>query len=73
MKTQRVALHGSHLLMSAIGASLQGKPQFQVQLFEELLPDITKTPDAAWPNVILFDLATAPGPILPSLCFGSIR
>ena len=44
--------------MSTIGASLQQKPEFQVQQMEGLLPDILDKLEAAPPDVILFDLAT---------------
>jgi hypothetical protein len=55
-----VAVYGKHLLMSTIGASLQGKLQFQLQQFEGLLPDISELPNTACPDVILFDLDRAP-------------
>ena len=45
--------------MSTIGASLREKPGFLVQEIEGLLPDINETLNAAWPDVILFDLDTA--------------
>ena len=57
MKTRTVGLYGSNLVMSTIGASLQEKPQFQVQQIQGLLPDIIDKLDAAPPDVILFDLA----------------
>jgi len=54
-----VALYGSNLVMSTIGASLQEKPEFQVQQIQGLLPDIIDKLEAPPPDVILFDLAAA--------------
>jgi len=45
--------------MSTIGASLQEKPEFQVQHLQGLLPDIIDKLEAPPPDVILFDLAAA--------------
>ena len=57
MKTLRVVLYGGNLVMSTIGASLQEKPEFQVQQIEGSLPDILDKLEVAPPDVILFDLA----------------
>jgi hypothetical protein len=54
-----VALYGSNLVMSTIGASLQEKPEFEVQQIQGLLPDIIDKLEAPPPDVILFDLAAA--------------
>lgn len=54
---RKVGILGSQLVMSAIGASLQEKPGFDVQTIEGLLPNIIGELDAAPPDVILFDLA----------------
>lgn len=59
MKKQIVALYGTNLIMSTIGASLKQKPEFQVQEVKGLFPDIMDKLDAAPPDVILFDLAAA--------------
>ena len=60
MKNKRtVALYGSNLVMSTIGASLQEKPEFQIQHIHGLLPDIIDRLEAPPPDVILFDLAAA--------------
>jgi hypothetical protein len=67
VKTRTVGLYGSNLMMSAIGISLREKAEFQVQQFEMALLDIAKTPNAAWPDVVLFDLATAPHDLAISL------
>lgn len=56
-KKRTVALYGSNLVMSIIGASLQEKPEFQVQQIQGLLPDIFDKLEAPPPDVILFDLA----------------
>ncbi len=58
-KKRTVAVYGSNLVMSIIGASLQEKPEFQVQLIQGLLPDILDKLEAPTPDVILFDLAAA--------------
>ncbi len=58
-KRATVAIYGSNLVMSTIGASLQQKPEFQVQKIEGLLPEILEKLEAAPPDVILFDLAVA--------------
>ncbi len=58
MKNKRtVALYGSNLVMSTIGASLQEKPEIQVQQIQGLLPDIIDELEAPPPDAILFDLA----------------
>jgi len=57
MKTRTVGLYGSNLVMSSIGASLKGRPEFQVKEIRGLLPDILDKLDATPPDVILFDLA----------------
>ncbi len=60
MKNKRtVALYGSTLVMSTIGASLQEKPEFQVQQIQGLLPDFIDKLEAPLPDVILFDLAAS--------------
>jgi hypothetical protein len=58
-KKRTIALYGSNLVMSTIGASLQEKPEFQVQQIQELLPDIIDKLETSPPDVILFDLAAA--------------
>jgi len=50
--------------MSVIGINLQEKAEFQVQQYEAHLCNIAENLDAAWPDVIIFDLSTAP-PDLP--------
>jgi hypothetical protein len=58
-KKRTVALYGSNLVMSIIGASLREKPEFQVQQIEGSLPDIIDKLEAPRPDAILFDLAAA--------------
>ncbi len=67
MKPRTVAIYGGNLVMSAIGASLEGLPGFHVQYFAEVPSDTTALLNAAWPSVILFDLATAPADFAISL------
>ncbi len=60
MKNKRtVALYGSNLVMSTIGASLLERPEFDVQQIQGLLPDFIDKLAAPPPDVILFDLAAA--------------
>ncbi len=58
-KRRTVALYGSNLVISTIGASLQEKPEIQVQQILGALPDIIDQLGAPPPDVILFDLAAA--------------
>jgi hypothetical protein len=60
-----VGLYGNNLVLSAIGTSLQGK--FQVHQLEQLLPETVETAGASYPDVILFDLATAPADLALAL------
>jgi hypothetical protein len=66
--TKRVGIYGSRLAISAIGASLQGKPEFEVQQIDGLLTELVDKLDAVPPDVILFDLAgTQPHFAIPLL------
>src|SRR5512138_2655757 len=60
MKTRAVALHGSSLVMSAIGATLRDNPRFQVQTLKGSLPELLD--DLPPPTAILFDLAASSPP-----------
>jgi hypothetical protein len=60
-KEHRVAVYGSNLVMSTIGKSLQERTQFQVHQLDKVIPDMTEIPGGARPDVIVFDLVTAPG------------
>jgi DNA-binding NarL/FixJ family response regulator len=51
-----VALYGHDLVVSAIGACLEQKPEFQVIRIEGALADDLKRMDALRPDVVLFDL-----------------
>ncbi len=67
-KKRTVALDGSNLVMSIIGASLQEKSEFQVQRIQEPLPNMINKLETPPPDVILFDLATAqPHFVIPLL------
>jgi hypothetical protein len=57
MKKWTVALYGGNLAMAAIAASLQGKPEFQVEKVESLPPGNIDKLNAAPPDAILFDFA----------------
>jgi len=58
--TRKVGICGSRLVISAIGASLRQNPMVDVQTIEDSLPGIIEGPDAALPDVILFDIAATP-------------
>jgi len=55
---RKIGICGNQLVLSAIAASLQERPEFEVQEIEGLLPKIIDKLGAALPDVILFDLAT---------------
>ncbi len=59
MRTRRVALYGHNVVMSAIGASLKRKPEFQVLEIGGSLSELIEALDALPPDAILFDLAGA--------------
>jgi hypothetical protein len=56
---RRVALYGNSLVMSSIGASLQGRAGLQVSSVDATLPDAVSRLRALQPDVIIFDLAVA--------------
>ena len=57
-KTRRVVLYGSDLVVSTVGANLQGRVGFQIFQIDPLLPDALQRLDAARPDVVLFDLTS---------------
>jgi hypothetical protein len=57
---QRVVIFGSNLVMSTIGKSLQERTGFQIHQIDHEFPDIKEMSDGQKPDVILFDLASAP-------------
>jgi len=57
MRKRTVALYGGNLAISAIAASLQEKPEFQVQQVGGLPSGIIDQLNADPPDAILFDLA----------------
>jgi len=60
MKTVRkVVLYGSDLVVSTIGANLQGRKPFQLIQIDPLLPDALHRLHASHPDVVLFDLTLA--------------
>ena len=66
MKTRKVVLYGSSLVMSTIAASLREKRDFHVSQIRELLPeniDLGTSP----PDAVLFDLAVGQLPFAISL------
>lgn len=56
-KTRKIVLYGSDLVVSTIGANLQGLTGFEMVQIDPLLPDALPKLAAALPDVILFDLA----------------
>lgn len=57
MKTRKVVLYGGNLVMSTIGASLKGRPGFQVKEVRGSPPYQLEEAEATPPDIILFDLA----------------
>jgi hypothetical protein len=62
-----VGLYGSNLVMSAIATSLRERPQFQVHQFMQSLPEPGNTEADYVPDVVLFDVATAPADLVSLL------
>jgi len=56
MKKRTVALVGGNLVISAIAACLQEKPEFEVQRIAEPFSDLIDRIKGAPPDVILFNL-----------------
>ena len=54
---RKVALYGNSLVVSSIGASLQGRAGLQVSSVDAALPDAASRLGALQPDVIIFDLA----------------
>ena len=58
-KVRKVVLYGNDLVVSTVGANLQGWVGFQISQIDPLLPDALERLDAASADVVLFDLAGA--------------
>jgi hypothetical protein len=56
---RKVALYGNSLVMSSIGASLQGRAGLEMSNVDAALPDAASRLRALQPDVIIFDLAVA--------------
>jgi len=54
-----VALYGNSLVVSSIGASLQGRAGLQVSSVDATLPDAASRLGALQPDVVIYDLAMA--------------
>ncbi len=54
-----VALYGNSLVISSIGANLQGRAELQVCSVDVTLPDAASRLSTLQPDVIIFDLAMA--------------
>lgn len=57
-KTRRVVLYGSNLAVSAVGANLRGREEFQLLQIDPLHPEALLRLEQACPDVVLFDLAS---------------
>ncbi len=64
---RKVALYGNSLVVSSIGESLKESPRFEVKQIEGFLCDDSPESNTAWPDVILFDLSSAPDDLTISL------
>lgn len=53
-----VILYGNSLVVSSIGASLQGRVGLHVLLLDAALPDAAQRLSALQPDAVIFDLAT---------------
>ena len=56
---RKVALYGNSLVVSSIGASLQGRAGLEVKCVDATLPDAASRLTALQPDVVIFDLAVA--------------
>ncbi len=56
---RKVALYGNSLVVSSIGASLQGCAGLQVCSVDAILPDAALRLGALQPDVVIFDLTMA--------------
>lgn len=54
-----VALYGNSLVISSIGASLQGRAGLEIKCVDATLPDAASWLAALQPDVVIFDLAVA--------------
>ncbi len=54
-----VALYGNSLVVSSIGANLQGRAELQVRCVDTTLPDAASRLEALQPDIVIFDLAMA--------------
>jgi len=59
MTPRTVALYGNSLVVSSIGASLQGRADLQVSSVDATMPDALERLRALQPDVVIFDLAAA--------------
>jgi len=57
-ETRTVVLYGNSLVVSSIGASLQGRAGLQVLSLDAALPDTAGQLSALQPDILIFDLAT---------------
>ncbi len=57
-ETRTVVLYGNSLVVSSVGASLQGRAGLRVLPLDAALPDAAGQLSALQPDVIIFDLAT---------------
>ena len=56
---RKIVLLGSNLVVSTVGASLQGRSDLQLTQIDALASDALQRLEAARPDIILFDLAAA--------------
>jgi hypothetical protein len=55
---KRVVLFGKSLVMSTVGASLQGNPDIQILLVDPSMPDVQHHLRTLQPDVVILDQAT---------------
>jgi hypothetical protein len=57
LRVRRVVLYGNNLVMSAIAARLQEKPEFEISQIQRMMPENIEKLEASPPDVIVFDSA----------------
>jgi hypothetical protein len=65
---QTVVLYGNSLVLSSIGASLDGRPNVQVFALDATQPGAAERLNALGADVVVFDLATTPPQLAITLC-----
>jgi hypothetical protein len=65
---KRVVLYGKSLVMSTVGASLQGSPDIQVLPVDPSMPDVQNHLRTLQPDVVIMDQAAIQPDFFVALC-----